>query len=134
MASFKLDLRKYSRVLLPFFFFPHQLWKCLFGTACSSISQSVWFLPPLNWQWQDLPRSNVTHVKFYLSITVKQCHKDCTLLRLTINTKLSEVHISRAYLHFPTCLNLLKRKNIYHSLLRDTAPGIPLDIVFTLCK
>lgn len=64
MASDKMAFGIYSRVLLlPFF--SHQL----SGNASSellvlaSVSQFS-FLPPLNCQWKNLPRSYVTHLEF----------------------------------------------------------------------
>lgn len=35
---------------------------------------------------------------------------------------------------FSYVLEFAEEKKIYHTLLRYTAPGIPLDIVFTLYK
>lgn len=35
---------------------------------------------------------------------------------------------------FSCMLEFAEEKNMYRSLLQDTAPGIPLDLVFTLYK
>lgn len=135
MASDELTFGKYSSPPPPPFFFVSTLSRNASSEllVLASVSQFDSSHPLIinGKSCQDLLLPTLNSISL---LTVKQRHKDYTLLRLMIDTKLSEVYTSRVYLHFPTCLNLLKKKKIYCSLLQDTAPGIPLDIVFTLYK